>query len=161
MELRQATEEDWPRIWPIFRSIVREGDTYTYDPAISEEAALGIWMSAPRRTYICTDGADTLGTFYIKTNQGGGGAHVCNCGYMVGKEARGKGLARKMCLHSQDVARELGYRAMQFNFVVSSNQAAVHLWEDLGFETVGRLPQAFEHPEHGLVDALVMYKWLG
>ena len=96
----------------------------------------------------------------MKINQAGPGNHVCNCGYMVSHLARGKGLATSMCEHSQEVARELGYKAMQFNFVASSNEGAVRLWDKLGFRTVGRLPNAFNHPVKGYVDALVMYKWL-
>ncbi len=101
-----------------------------------------------------------LGTYYLKTNQQGPGDHVCNCGYMVSTAARERGLATAMCEHSQSIARELGYKAMQFNFVASSNEGAVRLWNKLGFETVGRLPKAFNHPSKGYVDALVMYKWL-
>jgi ribosomal protein S18 acetylase RimI-like enzyme len=104
---------------------------------------------------------ETVGTYTIKTNQPGGGAHVCNCGYMVAEAARGRGIARAMCLHSQQEARAMGYLAMQFNFVVETNTGAIALWEALGFATVGRLPHAFAHPEAGLVDARVMYKWLG
>lgn len=106
------------------------------------------------------DDSGILGTYYIKTNQGGPGNHVCNCGYMVTIAARGKGLATMMCEHSQQVALELGYMAMQFNFVASSNEGAVRLWQKLGFSTVGVLPKAFNHPSQGYVDALVMYKWL-
>ena len=101
-----------------------------------------------------------LGTYYIKTNQAGPGNHVCNCGYMVASAARGKGLATMMCEHSQQIALELGYKAMQYNFVVANNEGALRLWHKLGFTTVGVLPKAFNHPSKGLVDALVMYKWL-
>ncbi len=102
-----------------------------------------------------------LATYYIKTNQLGPGSHVCNCGYMVASHARGRGLGTILCEHSQKVAVELGYKAMQFNFVASSNQGAIRLCNRLGFATVGRLPKAFNHPTRGYVDALVMYKWLG
>src|SRR5690606_26260137 len=101
-----------------------------------------------------------LGTYFIKNNQDGPGDHVCNCGYMVASAARGRGLATAMCEHSQRIARQLGYLAMQFNLVVSTNERAVQLWSRLGFATVGRLPRAFRHPTLGFVDALVMYKWL-
>ena len=117
-------------------------------------------MHFPRKTFVVEEGGKILGTYYIKSNQLGAGSHVCNCGYMVSAKARGKGLGTAMCEHSQEVALELGYKAMQFNCVVTSNQAAVRLWHKLGFETVGRLPKAFEHPSRGYVDALVMYKWL-
>jgi len=117
-------------------------------------------MELPRKTFVFEEGGTILGTYYIKTNHDGPGDHVCNCGYMVSAEARGRGVATIMCEHSQEVARALGYKAMQFNFVASTNEGAVRLWHDLGFETVGRLPKAFNHPTRGYVDALVMFKWL-
>ncbi|KZY24565.1 acetyltransferase, partial [Erythrobacter sp. HI0037] len=105
------------------------------------------------------DGA-VLGTYYLRTNAGGGGSHVCNCGYITAPAAAGRGIARRMCLHSLDQARARGYRAMQFNFVVATNTRAIDLWQTLGFATVGTLPGAFNHPRHGMVDALVMYQSL-
>jgi ribosomal protein S18 acetylase RimI-like enzyme len=117
-------------------------------------------MHLPRKTFVAHEEGKILGTYYLKTNQAGPGSHVCNCGYMVSSTARGRGLATAMCEHSQKVAVALGYKAMQFNFVATSNAGAVRLWTKLGFETVGRLPSAFNHPSQGYVDALVMYKWL-
>ena len=117
-------------------------------------------MTVPRTTYVLEIDGKILGTYYIKTNQAGPGDHVCNCGFMVTDEARGQGVATAMCLHSQDVARSLGYKAMQFNFVASTNHSAVNLWHKLGFDTVGRLDRAFLHPTQGYVDAFIMYKWL-
>ena len=119
-----------------------------------------IWLEVPLKTYLVEDDSGILGTYYIKTNHAGPGNHVCNCGYMVASAARGKGLATMMCEHSQQIALDLGYKAMQYNFVVASNEGAVRLWHKLGFTTVGVLPKAFNHPSKGLVDALVMYKWL-
>lgn len=158
--IRTATPEDFDQIWPFFHAIVAAGETYTYPRDISKEQAFQLWMSTPRQTLVVTDGAHILGSYFIKTNQAGGGDHVCNCGYMVSPEARGRGLARLMCEHSQTLAKSLGYKAMQFNFVVSSNTVAVQLWTKLGFATVGQLPRAFRHPRLGEVDALIMYKWL-
>ena len=160
MNIREATEEDFDEIWPIFSEVVSIGDTYAYPQDTSKQEALNIWIHVPKKTFVILDGNKIVGTYYLKTNQSGPGNHVCNCGYMVSSAARGKGLATTMCKHSQKVALELGYKAMQFNFVASTNEGAVRLWNKLGFETVGRLPKAFEHPEKGLVDALVMYKWL-
>ena len=160
MTIREATSKDFEQIWPIFREIAAAGDTYAYPPDITGEQAESLWMKAPRRTYVCEEDGTILGTYYIKTNQAGPGDHVCNCGYMVSSTARGRGLATSMCEHSEAVAKELGYKAMQFNFVASSNEGAVKLWGKLGFATVGRLPRAFRHPSKGYVDALVMYKWL-
>lgn len=160
MPLREATREDFDRIWPIFHEIAAAGETYAYPRDTSKAQALALWIDLPRKTYVFEEGGRILGTYYIKTNQKGPGDHVCNCGYMVSSAARGRGLATAMCEHSQQIARELGYKAMQFNFVASSNEGAVRLWHKLGFETVGRLPMAFHHPSKGYVDALVMYKWL-
>lgn len=160
MNIRQAHENDFDQIWPIFREIAEAGDTYAYPTDISEEDAKNVWLRLPRETYVFEEAGEILGTYYLKTNQAGPGEHVCNCGYMVSSAARGRGLATAMCEHSQQVARELGYKAMQFNFVAASNEGAVRLWNKLGFETVGRLPKAFNHPSRGYVDALVMYKWL-
>ena len=160
MNIREATKQDWDTIWPIFREVVAAGETYAYETDIGKEQAEKIWLDAPRKTYIFEEDGEIFGTYYLKTNQPGPGSHVCNCGYMVASQARGRGLATSMCKHSQKIALELGYKAMQFNFVVSSNEVAVSLWGTLSFETVGRLPKAFKHPTQGYVDVLVMYKWL-
>lgn len=160
MTIRLAREDDFEALWPMLREVIRAGDTYAIDPGLSRDRVFSLWMEAPRATYVVEADGELLGTYYIKTNQQGGGAHVCNCGYIVAAEAQGQGLAARMCVHSQDEARKLGYKAMQFNFIVETNLGALHLWQKLGFETVGRLPGAFDHPDVGLVDAFVMYKWL-
>jgi len=160
MNIRQATREDFDKIWPIFHEIAAAGETYGYPRDISKDHAFKLWLDIPRQTFVFEEAGKILGTYYIKTNQAGTGDHVCNCGYMVSSAARGRGLATKMCEHSQEEVKRLGYKAMQFNFVASSNDGAVHFWTKLGFETVGRFPKAFNHPSKGLVDALVMYKWL-
>ena len=160
MHIRQAVAQDFASIWPIFEQIVRSGETYAYDTHTTKHQAEVIWMQAPRQTYVLEDKGEILATYYIKTNQAGPGDHVCNCGYMVSSSARGRGAASLMCEHSQQVALELGYKAMQFNFVAESNAGAVKLWHKHGFEKVGRLPNAFLHPSQGYVDAIVMYKWL-
>jgi L-amino acid N-acyltransferase YncA len=142
---------------PVFRA----GETYPYSPEITEQEARQAWIETPQRTYVATDEHNrVLGTYYIKPNQSSLGAHVCNCGYIVGEDARGKGVATGMCEHSQREAITLGYRAMQYNLVVSTNEAAVHLWSKLGFDLVGTLPGAFRHKRLGFVDAHVMYKQL-
>ena len=160
MNIREASEKDFDEIWPIFHEIVFAGETYAYPRETTKEQALNIWLKTPRKTFVFEENGHILGTYYLKTNQAGPGNHVCNCGYMVSSEARGRGLATSMCEHSQEMAKQLGYKAMQFNFVASTNEGAVRLWEKLGFETVGTLPKAFNHPAKGYVDALVMYKWL-
>jgi L-amino acid N-acyltransferase YncA len=160
MKIREATQEDWKAIWLIFHEIVSLGDTYGFATDTTSEEAQNIWLSSPRKTYVFEEHNDVLGSYYLKTNFAGPGGHVCNCGYIVSSNARGKGLATAMCEHSQKIAKELGYKAMQFNFVASSNEGASRLWEKLGFDVVGPLPRAFKHPAKGYVDALVMYKWL-
>jgi ribosomal protein S18 acetylase RimI-like enzyme len=157
--LRAATAADWDAIWPLLRDVFREGTTYAVDPQISEVAARSYWMGAAA-TYVAETADGIIGTYYIKTNQPGGGAHICNCGYIVGEAARGQGLARKMCAHSQNAARALGYTAMQFNFVLESNNYALKLWHDLGFVTLGVIPDAFAHQHQGMVAAHIMYKSL-
>jgi len=153
-------EADFDAIWPILRDVIRAGDTYALDPAMPRDEVRAYWMDAPRATYVAWQGGRAVGAYYIRTNQAGGGAHVCNCGYVVAPDARGRGIAARMCVHSQAEALALGYAAMQFNFVVASNTGAIALWRRLGFVEVGRLPGAFDHPRHGLTDALVMHKWL-
>lgn len=160
MLIREATKSDFVYIWPIFREIASAGDTYAYLRDVTKEEGEKLWMDKPRKTFVAEGGEGILGTYYIKTNHAGPGSHVCNCGYMVPPISRGKGVATAMCEHSQQVAREFGYEAMQFNFVASTNEGAVRLWQTLGFEIVGRLPKAFKHPLKGNVDAFVMYKWL-
>lgn len=160
MNIREANNDDFDGIWLIFHEIVTAGETYAYSRDTTKEQAFHLWIEKPRKTFVIEDEGKLLGTYYIKSNQVGPGQHVCNCGYMVSSAARGRGCATTMCKHSQKIAINLGYRAMQFNFVVSTNEGAIKLWSKLGFETVGRLPKAFNHPRVGYVDALVMYKWL-
>lgn len=160
IQIRAARAEDAEAIWPILREVIRAGATYAIDPGLTRDRALEMWMDVPRGCYVAEAAGSIIGTYYIKTNHAGGGAHVCNCGYMVAPNARGQGVARAMCAHSQDEAVKLGYLAMQFNLVVETNIEAIALWERMGFDTVGRLPKVFNHPDHGLVDARVMYKWL-
>lgn len=160
MNIRAATPADFEQIWPLFRDIVVAGETYAFPADITKEQAFDLWMRVARQSYVCEADGQVLGAYFIKTNQGGPGDHVCNCGYIVSPEARGRGVATAMCEHSQDVARQFGYQAMQFNIVVATNETAVKLWTRLGFDTVGRLPKAFRHRTQGYVDALVMYKWL-
>eukprot|EP00055_Hartaetosiga_balthica_P013627 m.70829 g.70829 ORF g.70829 m.70829 type:complete len:175 (-) comp8324_c0_seq2:279-803(-) len=161
--LRSATMSDFEDgIWSMVQDVASKGDTYAYSCDMSKGEALDEWMTIPEMTLVMVDNDtnDVVATCYIRKNKNGPGSHVCNCGYIVHPSARGKGLATRMCEHTQKLAvEELGFKAMQFNFVATSNQA-IALWERLGFETVGRLPKAFKHPTQGFIDALVMYKWL-
>jgi len=158
--IRPIAPADEAAVWDILLPIFRAGDTYAVDMDISRKSALSYWASAPHIAYVACENNTVLGTYYIGPNQQGGGAHVCNCGFATATPARGKGIAKKMLGHALSQARVQGYRAMQFNFVVTSNSSAIHLWNKAGFETVGRLPLAFKHPQKGYVDALVMYKTL-
>jgi L-amino acid N-acyltransferase YncA len=161
VEIRSATPADAAAIWSIIGPVIRAGETYALDRDMTEEEAIAYWMGEDRETFVAEgDEGEVLGTYYLKANQAGGGRHVANCGYMTSEAATGRGVARAMCAHSLDRARDRGFRAMQFNFVVSTNERAVRLWESMGFQVVGRLRQAFEHPKAGFVDALVMWREL-
>lgn len=159
MMIRPATFKDHDALWSILHPVFRAGDTYAIDPGILRDDALAYWMGDDRQTFVVEDGG-ILGSYYLKTNAAGGGAHVCNCGFVTGPEAGGKGVARHMLDHALNTAKKAGYRAMQFNFVLSTNVRAIDIWHRAGFETVGRLPGAFHHPRDGYIDALVMYRTL-
>lgn len=154
-----AKARDADAIWRMLEPVFRAGDTYAIDRDISRGAALDYWMGPSQSTFIAVQG-EILGTYYLRRNQGGGGAHVCNCGFVTGPAALGRGVARAMLTHAQQTAKASGFAAMQFNFVVSTNTRAIAIWEGAGFDTVGRLPGAFDHPTMGRVDALVLYKHL-
>jgi RimJ/RimL family protein N-acetyltransferase len=161
MELRAYRESDWNQVWPMVEKVFRAGETYAYSPEITEPETHEAWIETPRETYVAAeDDGRIIGTYYIKPNQPGLGSHVCNCGYIVSENARGKGVASQMCEHSQKVALKLGFRAMQYNLVVSTNEDAIHLWKKLGFLVIGTLPKAFKSKSAGFVDAHVMYKEL-
>ncbi|WP_377512935.1 GNAT family N-acetyltransferase [Octadecabacter sp. R77987] len=159
MIIRPATPDDWPAIWALLKPVFRAGDTYAIDQDIAQDAARALWMDAPAQTYVCEDGA-LLGTYYIKRNHAGRARHVCNCGYVTAAAAQGRGVATQMCVHSQTAARALGFTAMQFNLVLASNSGALRLWQRLGFDIVGTLPRAFDHPTQGVVDGHIMWKQL-
>jgi ribosomal protein S18 acetylase RimI-like enzyme len=159
--IRRYREADWPVVWPLLHATFASGDTYAFSPESSEAEIHEAWVEVPAATYVARapDGR-LLGTYILKANQPGLGSHVCNCGYVVAPEAQGQGIASAMCEHSQREAVSMGFRAMQFNLVVSTNERAVRLWKKLGFHVVGTLPHAFHHQRLGFVDALVMYKTL-
>lgn len=158
--IRKAEESDFDAIWRIFREVVRRGDTYTFDPETTKEQAHSIWMSGGQAAYVACEDGRVVGTYILKPNQPGLGSHVANAGYMVGVDGRGRGVGSAMCEHSLEEARRMGFRAMQFNIVVSTNESAVALWKKFGFSIVGTLPQAYRHRELGLVDAYVMHRFL-
>ncbi len=154
--IRPAVAVDDDAIWAILEPTFRAGETYPIPRDIGRTDALAYWRSPGHSVFVAEDAGRIVGTYYLHANQRGGGDHVANCGYMVAAEATGRGVARAMCAHSLIEARERGFAAMQFNFVVSSNERAVRLWQSCGFTIAGRLPQAFRHPGRGLVDAYVM-----
>ena len=159
--IRPFKESDWAEVWRIIGPVFRAGETYAFSPDITEEESRAAWISAPAATFVALDTAgNTVGTYYIKPNQPALGAHVCNCGYIVSEKARGQGIAAMMCEHSLSEAPKLGFRAMQFNLVASTNEHAIRLWKKMGFSLVGTLPGAFRHAEQGFVDAHVMYREL-
>jgi ribosomal protein S18 acetylase RimI-like enzyme len=158
--IRPATAVDHAAVWAIIGPIIAAGETYALPRGWSAEQALGYWFLPSHEVFVAEEAGDVLGTFYLQANQQGGGARVANAGFATAAHASGRGIARAMGHFALVHARARGYRAMQFNFVVSSNVAAVHLWTSLGFETLCRLPEAFEHPRAGLVDALVMFRRL-
>lgn len=160
MLIRPANAKDSDKVWSILEPVIRGGETYTLDREMSRDDALAYWFSAAHEVFVAEDDGGVVGTYYLRANQRGGGSHVANCGYMTAAAAQGKGVARAMCEHSLERARQRSFRAMQFNFVVSSNERAVRLWESLGFAILARLPKAFLHPQLGYVDAFVMYREL-
>ena len=152
--------KDVDAVWEIIEKIVLEGDTLVHSPDSSKEQMLTYWSANDKFAYIAEIDGQIVGTMFIKQNQPDLGSHVANAGYLVHPSHRGKGIAEKMCRLSLDEARALGFKAMQFNIVISTNEVAVRVWQKCGFEIVGRLPKAFQHQKLGLVDAFVMYQWL-
>jgi L-amino acid N-acyltransferase YncA len=160
LTIRPATAADWPQIWALFRHVTAAGDAFAYEADTPEEVARKLWVEPPSVGYVAEDAGTFLGTYFLRPNQPGRGSHVANGGYMVAEAARGRRLAVTLCDHSLDVAQSLGFTAVQFNCVVSTNAAAVRAWERCGFEVVGRLPAAFRHATLGFVDVYVMYRTL-
>jgi ribosomal protein S18 acetylase RimI-like enzyme len=160
MLIRAAMSADAGAIWRVIAPVIRAGETYPLPRDMSEAAALTHWHSPQHEVFVAEDADEIVGSYYLRANNLGGGAHVANCGYVTASGATGRGVARAMCAHSIERAKARGFQAMQFNFVISTNERAVRLWQHCGFEIVARLPQAFEHPHAGLVDAFVMYRKL-
>ena len=158
--MRQAGPADHEPVWAVLEPMIRAGETYPLPRDMTRAAALAYWFAPHQTVFVAHDETRVLGTFYLKANQPGAGAHVANCGYVVHPGAQGRGIARAMCRYSLNAARQRGFRAMQFNRVVATNTRAVALWQACGFAVIGRLPGAFVHPVHGEVDALIMYQRL-
>ena len=162
MEIREATPEDWPAIWPFFERIVTAGETYAYDPDISEPDAQRLWMvGAPGRTVVAVDGDGmVIGTANMYANRPGPGSHVASASFMVDPARAGQGTGRALGQYVIDWARAGGFRAIQFNAVVETNERAVGLWRSLGFEVLANVPEAFDHPTRGYVGLLVMHRFV-
>lgn len=160
-QIRPYQPQDWPAVWGILEPVFRAGETYAYGPETTETESQQIWVEVPQATLVAlTPDQQMVGTYYLRPNHAELGSHVANCGYAVSAAARGRGVGTAMAEHSQQLARDLGFRAIQFNLVVATNEAAVRLWQRLGFQVVGQLPEAFRHSRYGFVDALVFYKLL-
>ena len=161
VEIRSITDADWPGLWPIIEAVTRAGETYTYPLDMTEAQAHAMWTPpAPGGTLVAIEDGLVLGAAKIIPNQQGNGAHVANGSFMVSPEARGRGVARSLGEAALAFARDAGFKSMQFNAVVETNTVAVGLWRKLGFEIVGTVPQAFDHPVHGLVGLHVMHRKL-
>jgi ribosomal protein S18 acetylase RimI-like enzyme len=160
MLIRPAEANDDDAIWAILEPTFRAGETYPIPRDVNRSDALAYWRTPGHEVFVAEDSTRIVGTYYLRANNRGGGAHIANCGYMTAQDAVGHGVARAMCAHSLDYARKRGFTAMQFNFVIASNERAVKLWQSLGFTIVGTLPDAFAHPARGFVDAYVMYRTL-
>lgn len=161
LEIRAFETQDWAGVWSVLEPVLRAGESYPLATDISEAEARRLWIDVPAATVVAVDDQHGIvGSYYLKPNQPALGSHVCNCGYVVVAGARQQGIGGALCEHSQRLAVSLGFRAMQYNLVVATNEPAVRLWQRQGFDIVGRLPGAFRHAERGFVDAFVMYKTL-
>ena len=160
LKIREIRPDEFDLIWPIFHAVISTGDTYAYSPELSIDEARKIWTASPARVFLAELEGAVVGTYALRPNQSGLGDHVANAGYMVAPAARGQGIARKLCEHSMETARDAGFTAMQFNFVVGSNEGAIRLWQRCGFSIVGRVPGAFRHCKFGPTDVLIMHRFL-
>jgi ribosomal protein S18 acetylase RimI-like enzyme len=160
LTIRPAAQEDAGAIWQALSPVIEAGDTYALPRDWTHEQALAYWLAPEKQSFVAELDGHIAGTYYLRVNQAGGGSHVANCGYITAGWAAGRGVARAMCAHSLEAAWAAGFRAMQFNLVVGTNLRAIRLWQSMGFAIIGRLPDAFEHPQQGFVEALVMYRQL-
>lgn len=160
LEIRKFLPEDKDQIGEILLAIVKKGDAFAYSPSSSKEELLDYWCADTKRTYSAIQDGRVVGTFFMQDNQPGLGSHIVNAGYATLPNSYGKGVGRAMGLFSLDEARRLGYKAMQFNIVVKTNERAVRLWQEIGFKIIGEIPEAFQHSTFGLVNAYIMYQKL-
>jgi len=160
LAMRKATSKDANAIWKILKEVISRGDSFVFDPDSPKEKMMAYWMESEKHTYVAVLNNSIVGSFFIKTNQPGLGSHIANAGYMTSPLASGKGIGKAMGQFSLEEARRLGYKAMQFNIVVKSNERAVRLWQSLGFKIIGEIPEAFNHKTLGMTNAYVMYQKL-
>lgn len=160
LKARIATKVDEETLWTILEPMVRQGGTYVFSTDKSKESLMGYWMGTDKTTFLVEKDGELVGTFYLKANQEGLGDHICNAGFVLAPAAQGQGLGRWMGKFAQSEAKSRGFLAMQFNFVIQSNQRAIHLWKSLGFSIIGEIPEAYRHPTLGLVAALIFHKKL-
>ncbi|HEA22401.1 hypothetical protein LCGC14_1133760 [marine sediment metagenome] len=158
MNIRKAIESDFDQVWLIFSEVIKTGDTYVFNPNTPKKDLKKHWFADNMETYVIEENGQILGTYIIKPNQIDLGNHIANCSYMVNSNAQGKGVGKKLCEHSLEIARQHNFKGIQFNFVVSTNKGAVELWKKYGFEIIGTTPKGFRHSELGLVDTYIMYK---
>ncbi len=160
LEIRKAGGHDKPAIWKIIEAVIAAGDTYVFPPGTPEDEMMAYWFAPEKHNYVAISDDRVVGTFWLKANQPGLGSHVGNAAYMVSPDVAGMGVGRTMAEFSLDEARRLGFSAMQFNFVVKSNTVAVKLWQSVGFEIIGEIPDAFDHIQDGRTNAYIMYRKL-
>ncbi len=160
MEITRITLEDFEGFWPIYKSVISAQETRTIDPDISYDEAFESWCLEPQFTYVSKENGVVTGSYYLKANAAGPGSHICNCDYIIDGLHRDRGITKMLCHHSQQVAVDAGFSAMQFNSVVSTDQRSIKLWKDLGFTIIGTVPNAYRHKTQGYVDSHIMYKAL-
>lgn len=160
MKIREAIFDDYDAVWDIFENVIKSGDKFVFSPETKKKELSKLWFAPSMKTYVVVEENKILGTYFIKPNQLGLGSHVANCGYMVSSDAMGKGVGRFLCDHSIENAKIKGYKAIQFNMVVSTNDIAVKLWEKFGFKIIGTIPKGFNHTKLGYVDAYIMHREL-
>jgi ribosomal protein S18 acetylase RimI-like enzyme len=160
MLIRLVTDADEENLWHIIKPIIRAGETYALPRDMSQAAALDYWRAPHRETFVAEEDGQIVGGYFMGANHLGGGSHVANCGFATAPALTGRGIATALCEHALNHARTAGFRAMQFNFVISTNERAVRLWQRFGFEIMARLPEAFNHPSLGFVDVFIMRRML-
>lgn len=158
MKIRKATPLDYDNVWDIFSQVIKTGDTYVFSPETPKTDLKKHWFANYMQTYVIEENGNILGTYIIKPNQIDLGNHIANCSYMVSPKMQGKGIGKKLCEHSLQIAKNNNFEAIQFNIVVSTNKAAVKLWKTYGFKIIGTTPKGFKHQELGLVDTYIIYK---